>query len=156
MTINVEETKVTHSCNGILTDFDFTFRIFSTDDVMVILTDSDGVETVLEETTHYSTVKSLENGGTVTTVETYADGYTITIILNLDLEQTADLPYGGYYGGPAFELIADRLTKIAQQIDAKTVQGSYPDAELSGTEKVFEIKDERGVSYYFKARPIKT
>ena len=55
------------------------------------------------------------------------------------------------------------MTRALRSIDTdlQTVSGeahhnSYADATLSGTQKVFELKDTSGTSYYFKCYPVKT
>ena len=128
MTIAAEDVRVKYNCNGSLTDFDFTFKIFSEDDLKVILADSTGAETILALTTDFKVEGvngDFTNGGTVVTVKevdgtmkdyTYASGYTITIILDVDLEQETDLIYAGPYSSKSVETMSDRLTKIAQQL----------------------------------------
>jgi len=131
MTISAEVNKVTYPCNGIVTDFNFEFKIFSEDDLKVIVTDDAGVETVLTITTDYTVTgenAKFENGGTVSTVkevagemESYAwpDGYKITVMIDLELKQETDLAYGGKYSSQNIETMADRLMKVCQQITEK-------------------------------------
>jgi len=131
MTIAAEDTRVKYTCNGILTDFDFTFKIFSEDDIAVIVTDSDGDETLLALTTDF-TVEGVNgdftNGGTVSTVKdidgtmtayAWSADYEITIMLAIDLEQETDLIYAGGYSSRSVETMSDRLTKICQQLAEK-------------------------------------
>lgn len=119
MTVAAETNRVPYSCNGVLTDFDFTFKVFDEDDLAVILTDSGGTETVLTLTTHYSVSGSLSSGGKVTTVATYASGNTITIMLAMDLAQPTDLIYGGSYSSESVETMGDRAVKMIQQLSEK-------------------------------------
>ncbi|MDO9534773.1 MAG: hypothetical protein Q7J85_05455 [Bacillota bacterium] len=129
MTISAENVRVIHACNGIVTDFAFTFKIFAKDDIKVIATDSGSNETILAITTDYTVIGEngkFESGGMVSTVKeidgvmtsyAYPDGYTITILLNLAFEQGIDLAYGGQYSSRSLEQMSDRLTKICQQLN---------------------------------------
>jgi hypothetical protein len=129
MTIAAETNRVTYSCNGVLTDFAFSFKIFAEGDLKVTVTDSGGTPTVLTITTDYTVAGengAFASGGTVTTVKevdgsmgpyAWATGYTITIELDLDLVQEIDLVYGGTYSTQDIERMADRLTKICQQLN---------------------------------------
>ena len=92
MTVSAETNSVTHDCNGVLTAFDFEFKVFQTSDVKVILIlASTGAETVLTETTHYAVTGSLSAGGKVTTVATYSALYQLMITIDIDLAQGTDL-----------------------------------------------------------------
>lgn len=129
MTIAAETNRVTYSCNGVLTDFAFSFKIFAEGDLKVTITDSGGTSTVLTITTDYTVAGengAFESGGTVSTVKevdgsmvsyAWATGYTIIIELDLDLVQETDLVYGGTYSTQDIERMADRLTKICQQLN---------------------------------------
>ena len=50
---------------------------------------------------------------------------------------------------------AVNLATTPANVEAK-VGGAAVDATLSGTPKIFRIKDSSGASYYFKAYPTKT
>ena len=129
MTIQFESNRKVYSCNGVLTDFSFDFFIFEDTDLKVTITDSNGNATVLEITTDYTVAGEngkFESGGTVTTVkevdgamEDYAwpNGSKITIELDLEIKQETDLVYGGTYSTQSIERMADRLTKICQQLN---------------------------------------
>lgn len=131
MTVAAEAIKIPYACNGSLVDFDFTYKIFDEDDIKVVVTDSLGTETTLAITTDYTVAgenNAFESGGTITTVKevsgvmenyAYPSGSTITIILNLTLSQPTDLIYGGSYKATSIEQMADRLTKMVQQLSEK-------------------------------------
>jgi hypothetical protein len=62
MTVPVEDTLVAYNCDGSKAEFDFTFKVFQTSNIKVILTViATGVETVLTETTHYAITGSLSS-----------------------------------------------------------------------------------------------
>ena len=140
MTIAAETNKVIYNCDGSKTEFDFTFKVFQTSDIKVILiTVATGAETVLTETTHYAVTGSLSSGGKVTTVETYSSLYKLLITIDIDLDQETDLVYGGSYSSEAIETMADKLTKVAQQHDeeiSRTIK-----FQIHSSESDIEIED---------------
>ncbi|MCF7811446.1 hypothetical protein K9N50_10715, partial [bacterium] len=129
MTVQSESIRVTYDCDNVTTDFAFEFKIFAEGDIDVILTDGESNETILDITDDYTVADSngsFESGGTISTVKevdgemvayAWADGYTITIVLNLDLSQETDLPYGANYKSETIETMIDKLTKICQQLN---------------------------------------
>jgi len=132
-TVDSTEQTVTFNCNGSTVAFDFTFNVGETTDIKVILTDSVGTQTTLTETTDYSVTCTATNwdsglnptewdctqGGTVTTVSTYASGNTITITTDIPITQeteyTENMP--ALYAN--FEASLDKLTRIDKQFDAE-------------------------------------
>ena len=140
MTIAAETNKVTYNCDGSKTEFDFTFKVFQTSDIKVILiTVATETETVLTETTHYAITGSLSSGGKVTTVSTYSSLYKLLITIDIDLDQETDLVYGGSYSSEAIETMSDKLTKVAQQHDeeiSRTVK-----FQIHSSESDVEIED---------------
>lgn len=120
MTVEAAVVSATFSCNGALTQFDFTFGLGVTADLEVIHTDADGVQTVLTETTDYSlsaTNDDYSTGGRVTTVATYDSGETITLRLAISLTQASDFTENQATLYETFEDGLDKLTRIAQQLD---------------------------------------
>jgi hypothetical protein len=117
-TVSSSTSRVSYNANGALTSFTFTFGIGATSDLQVILTDSDGVETTLTETTHYTvscTNSDCESGGSVVTVATYAAGNTITILRNIDITQESDFTENQPTLYETFEDALDKITRIDQQ-----------------------------------------
>ena len=140
MTIAAETNKVTYTCDGSKTEFDFTFKVFQTSDVKVVLiTVATDAETVLTETTHYAITGSLSSGGKVTTVSTYSSLYKIFITIDIDLDQETDLVYGGSYSSEAIETMSDKLTKIAQQFFEKIKRSIT--FKMSSDNEDIEIED---------------
>jgi len=140
MTVQAETNKVTYSCDGSTTTFDFTFKVFQTSDIKVILvTIATGDEEVLTETTDYAVTGSLESGGRVTTVSTFSSDYKLLIALDMTVEQQTDLIYGGTYSSEAIEEMSDKLTKIAQQHDEEI--GRALKFKASSSDKNIEIED---------------
>ena len=118
--VSTTTTKVSYSCNGSTTTFDFSFPITATSDLTVVLrVTTTGVETTLTEATDYSlsTVNNdYTNGGTVTTVATYASGNTITLIQEIPQTQSTTLQDSGILRVAALEFALDRLTLLVQQL----------------------------------------
>ena len=120
MTVSAELTRVTHNCNGSTTAFAFSFRIFNQEDIQVYLTNvNTGEETLLVLTTDYTVSGDFRFGGTVTTIATYSNIYTLTTIIKMALKQETDLIYAGTYSSETLERMSDRLTKIAQQLNER-------------------------------------
>jgi hypothetical protein len=114
--------KVQYDCDGVETDFDFTFKIFNKTDIRVIIADTDGVETELTYITDFS-VHAINNnftsGGTVTTVATYSSEYTITIIREVELTQESDYVENESHPAAVYENDLDKLTMMVQQLEEK-------------------------------------
>ena len=111
---------VQYECNGVLDTFTFDFNVNSGSDVEVILTDSDGGETVLAETTDYAvsaTNDDFSSGGTVTTVGIYASGNTLTIRMAVAITQASAFTENMATLYETFENGLDKLTRIAQQLN---------------------------------------
>lgn len=137
MTISGAYTPARLLTDGATVAFPFTFAVNATDQVVVILKENtSGTETVLTETTHY-TVALAAVGGTVTTVATYAAGYTVVIKRSTDLLQETDLVEGERFNAEVLEDAYDLLTMMVQEIEEildrciKFTQGSaYSDIDL--------------------------
>lgn len=120
-TITDATNKVTSACNGSTQAFTFSFPIVETSDLVVIhRVTSTGVETELDETTHYevtATNNDYSNGGTVTTVSKYATGITLTIIRDVPESQDADLEDSKVLRVEDLEGALDRLTLQVQDLE---------------------------------------
>ena len=95
-------------------------QVVTTSDLSVVLrVTSTGVESTLTETTDYAlsaTNNDYSNGGTVTTVATYASGYTLTLIRETALTQSTTLQDSGILRVAALESALDKLTLLVQQM----------------------------------------
>jgi microcystin-dependent protein len=121
-----------YSCNGVLQDFDFNFKVFAESDIQVILTDSDAAETTLTITTGYTVALNADQesnpGGTITTVATYATGNKITIIGALDYGQPTQLTNRGGFFPKVIERAMDRLGILIQQLKEQVDRSVKVDA----------------------------
>lgn len=99
--------------------FAFVYKIFADADVLVILTDSAGVETVQTLTTDYSvTLNSDQNvapGGTITMVVAPATGELLTLGSDMPETQPATIRNQGPYLPDVLENMVDRNTISVQQ-----------------------------------------
>lgn len=109
-----------YSCNGSTVAFPFAFKVFTTADVRVVLTDTNAVESDLVLGTNYTVALNADQdanpGGTVTTTATYATGYKITLTSQVQNLQPVTLTnQGGFYPKVINDAL-DRLTIMAQQL----------------------------------------
>ena len=120
MTVQNENIRTTFSCDGVITEFSFSFKIFDEDDINVYARNtSTKVETLLVLGTDYTVSGTFESGGKVTTTVAWSSSYELTIITNVEMKQETDLVYGGAYASESIETMCDRLTKEIQQLNEK-------------------------------------
>jgi len=118
MTVPTNYSRVEYEGNGSATVFDYTYKIFDADDLVVILTAADGTESTLVRGTHYS-VDGVgnEDGGTVTlTGGPLATGDTLTILREIPVVQETDLRNQGAFYPETIEDELDRSRMIDQQL----------------------------------------
>jgi hypothetical protein len=128
MTVSSTAIRTQYSCNGSLTDFDFTFSATASDEIQVILTNSAGDETILTENSHYFVTAALNDdfstGGTVSTCVTgdtstpyaWASGYTITLLRIIPITQESNFVNGQATLYESFEAGLDKATRLIQQL----------------------------------------
>lgn len=107
------------ACNGSTVAFPFTFKVFTTADVRVVLTDSNSVESDLALGTNYTVALNADQdanpGGTVTTTATYATGYLVTLTSRVQNLQPVTLTNQGGFYPKVINTALDRLTILIQQ-----------------------------------------
>lgn len=118
MTVSSSTARNSYNCNGSQTVFPYTFRVLDESHLQVILRDSSGSETTLTLTTHY-TVSGVDEmgGGNVTTVATYASGYTLVILRSVPIDQLTDYVENDAFPAESHEEALDKLTMILQSIN---------------------------------------
>jgi hypothetical protein len=124
MTVPAAERKAgPFNGNGSTTEFPFSFKIFTTEDVEVVFADVDGVETVLELDSDYSVSMNADQdedpGGTVTypiSGSALATGEKLSIAGALPYEQETDIPTGGNFNPTVLENALDKLSMQTQQL----------------------------------------
>ena len=110
--------------NGVTTAFPFSFKVFSTADVLVVqaLT-STGAETVQTLTTNYTVAlnadQNVSPGGTVTMLVAPPTGYTLTLTSQVDNLQAVDVTNGGGFYPKVLNNAFDKATIQIQQLAEK-------------------------------------
>lgn len=111
---------IEYDCDGSTTEFTFSYPVGATSDLEVILKlTSTELETVLTEDTHYTvsaTNNNYSSGGTVTTISTYANTYTLTIRRDTAKTQDAILEDTRVLRLAAIEDGLDKLTRLFQDL----------------------------------------
>lgn len=115
--------------DGVLVDFDFGFKVFTSADILVtVYLDADGLEHQLVLGTDYTVALNPDQdaapGGTVTLIGTYAAtpltaGDVLVISGALPLEQPLDINNGDGYHAQTQENAFDRCVMLIQQVDEK-------------------------------------
>lgn len=134
MTVPTSHSRVQYDGNDAATEFDYTFKIFDADDLVVVLTDVDDNETTLVRGSDYS-VDGVgdEAGGTVTypiSGTPLATGETLTILREIPVVQETDLRNQGRFYPETIEEEFDRSRMIDQQV--VEVQGRALKKTLGG------------------------
>jgi hypothetical protein len=115
--VSIKPRRVSLTADGILTDFDFDFKIFDENDIVVYLLDTSDVATLQTITTDYTVAfDSEDETGTVTFLTAPTDQYTVLMISNADYEQSTDIPKGGGFSEPVVEKAYDLLAIQIQQL----------------------------------------
>ncbi|MFZ2972231.1 MAG: hypothetical protein WA049_06295 [Ferribacterium limneticum] len=126
--------------NGVTVAFPFSFKVFSSADLLVVKTTPADVESTLVLTTDYTVSLNADQdsnpGGTVTAVSAPATGYKITITSQVaELQPVVLTNAGGFYPKVINDAL-DRLTILTQQLAEKVSRavkvnissGTTPDA----------------------------
>lgn len=108
------------SGTGAQTDYPFMFKVFTADDMLVVLTDSDGVETTQALTTNYTVAlnddQNVSPGGTITMLVAPPTGYLLTVGSAVLPTQGQSIPNMGGFYPKVIENALDKLTISVQQI----------------------------------------
>lgn len=109
------------NCDGVQDTFPFNFPVFQTEDVRVVLLNTDtSVETELVLNIDYTVALNGDQdsnpGGNVATTTPPADNRTLTIVGGMPYNQTTALPDGGAYRAENVQLPLDRLSIQIQQL----------------------------------------
>lgn len=123
MSISSETRSTTPKLgNGVWTDITFTFKVFDTDEIVLVQTTSAGVESTLTEgalndyTVVLNTNQNTNPGGTITLTAVSTSGYYYTAtsaVENLQPTQITNL--GGFFP-EVINNALDRLTILVQQV----------------------------------------
>lgn len=122
MTISSEVRKAgPYAGNDVTTSFPFAFKVFSADDMVVVMTDPAGVEAELTGSgTDYSVSLNADQdtspGGTVEKNSALATGYLLTITSSVPNLQPLDITNQGGFYPKVINNALDRLTILLQQV----------------------------------------
>lgn len=121
MTISSVVNKDQYNGNGTTTVFTYLFRIISVNDIIVVLTDANGVDTVQILNTDF-TVTSVGNdgGGTVVFVTAPALGIRVTLTRNAQALQPEHYVENDPFPAASHEIALDRVTTVSQTVLEQT------------------------------------
>lgn len=125
MSIASTTNRNNYTGNGSVSEYDYTFRIFDDDDLLVTVRNTSNVETTLTKTTDYTVAGvGVGSGGTITLVNSgqawltganLTTGFVISIRRVLPLSQNTDIRNQGDFFPEAHEDEFDRSRMIDQQ-----------------------------------------
>ena len=106
---------------GALATYSFSFKVFSKNDISVVVADTSGAETTLVLDSDYSVALNADQdaspGGTITLLDgNLTIDYLLSVIGNLAYAQSTQLPNGGAYNAAVVEQMADKLAIQIQQV----------------------------------------
>jgi len=126
MTIENSNNRDRLTSDGIIVDFDFTFKIYDDTQIEVYTIDNDDAATIKTLTTDYTVaISTTTEGGTVTYVTSPADTYEVLMIRAIPYTQSADIPVNEGFSEVIIENALDRLAIQIQQINdiiSKTIR----------------------------------
>lgn len=123
MTVSTNNRRAgPYAGNGVATNFAFTFRMFSADDLVATVADADGVETVLDNGVDYTGTlnadQSATPGGSITLATALASGKTLVITSAVEASQGTNLTNAGGFYPDVIETALDRAVVLVQQLQA--------------------------------------
>lgn len=117
----------TYTGTGSVSGYAFTFKVFSTTDVQVIVADTNSVESTLALGADYSVTLNGDQdnypGGTINLTSPLALNYQLVVLGDVEYSQTSQLPTGGSYNATVVERALDRVTMLVQQVKEIAVRG---------------------------------
>lgn len=116
MTVSTEVSREKYTGNGVTTDFDYRFRVFSADELVVTVADTtDNIRTLVMNTDYTVTGTGSRNGGKVKLVNALANNWRISIERDLPVTQETDVRNQGNFFPEVHEDAWDKLTMLIQQ-----------------------------------------
>ena len=117
MTVSNSNNRDRLTANGVLVDFDFTFKIFANTDILVYIVDTSDVATLKTLTTDYTVdIASTTEGGTVTMLAAPTNLYEVLMIRSTPNTQEADILVNEGFSETVIENALDRLAMQIQQL----------------------------------------
>lgn len=125
---NVSKSPV-YTGTGLVSNYAYPFKIPTAEELLVRMSDTDGLERSLILTNEYSvTGVGASNGGDVVLAEPLPAGYKLVILRNMDFIQETDLENQGGFYPEVIEDAFDRLTMQNQQLKEVVDRLSSPNA----------------------------
>jgi chemotaxis protein histidine kinase CheA len=120
MTISSQTRKAgPFNGNDVTTSFPFTFKTFAKEDLQVVFTDTDSIESTLVLDSDYTVSlnedQNANPGGTVS-YSTLATGEKLTIVGSVEYTQETDIQNQGGFYPEVFENALDKTTMLIQQV----------------------------------------
>ncbi|MGQ5810483.1 phage tail fiber protein, partial [Serratia sp. IR-2025] len=116
MTVSTEVSREEYTGNGVTTDFDYRFRVFSADELVVTVADTtENIRTLVLNTDYTVTGAGSRNGGKVKLASALANNWRISIERELPVTQEADVRNQGNFFPEVHEDAWDKLTMLIQQ-----------------------------------------
>ncbi|EME1468081.1 hypothetical protein H3H12_24905 [Serratia marcescens] len=116
MTVSTEVDREEYTGNGVTTDFDYRFRVFTEDQLSVSVVDlSENIINLTLNTDYSVTGAGLRSGGKVKLASPLAAGWRINIERDLPLTQETNVRNQGNFFPEVHEDAWDKLTMLIQQ-----------------------------------------
>ncbi|QJU41326.1 glycosyl hydrolase family 28-related protein [Serratia marcescens] len=120
MTVSTEVSREEYSGNGVATDFDYRFRVFSADELVVTVADTtENIRTLVLNTDYTVTGAGSRNGGKIKLASALANNWRISIERELPVTQETDVRNQGNFSPEVHEDAWDKLTMLIQQALSK-------------------------------------
>lgn len=116
MTITSQSNRISYDGNGSTQDFSYPYYYLAKSDIVVLVVDALGVETVKALTTHYTLTDPDPAGGTVHMLVAPATGEQLVIYRDVPITQEFNPEEGGALPADSLEGSLDKLTMITQQL----------------------------------------
>lgn len=115
MTISSTTVRNQYNGDGSTVNFPYQFTIIQSPDILVILTDSNGVDTVQTITSQYTVSGAgVDGGGIVTFITAPATGHRVTLVRDAQALQPEHYVENDAFPASAHELALDRVTTVSQ------------------------------------------
>lgn len=116
MTVSTEISREEYTGNGVTTDFDYRFRVFSADELVVSVADTtENIRTLVLNTDYTVTGAGSRNGGKIKLASALANNWRISIERELPVTQETDVRNQGNFFPEVHEDAWDKLTMLIQQ-----------------------------------------
>ena len=134
MTVSNEEYRNDYDGNSSTTVFPVDFYFLADAELLVVLTDADGVEDTLVLDTDYTVQDAgVPAGGSITMVVPPATGEKLTIVRNMPLTQLTDYAENDSFPAESHETALDRLTMLVQQLQEEVNRASKTPVGAGGS-----------------------